>query len=186
MITLTEQAHKHILLAMEDEERKDLAVRVAIIGRGGGGFQYSMDLVGEEEREADDLLVEQGDLKIYIDSDSAPNLEGATIDFVRRLEESGFKFDNPNSPWDDPVAAEVARVIDSEINPNIAAHGGFVTLLNVEDGTAFIAMGGGCQGCGMASVTLSQMVEGMIRDAVPQITEVRDRTDHAAGTNPYY
>jgi len=171
---------------MEDEDDKQLALRIEVTGRGAGGFQYQMDLIGTDERRDDDVTIESEDFDIYVAHDSAPKLDGATIDFVQKLQEAGFKFDNPNSPWSDPLAAEVAQVIDSTINPQIASHGGFVTLLDVKDQVAFITMGGGCQGCGMADVTLKQGIEGMILEAVPQITAVRDATDHTAGDNPYF
>ena len=138
------------------------------------------------EKVEGDLVIDDGRFEIFVDGDSAPNLEGASIDFVRKLSESGFKFDNPNSPWENPTAAEVQQVIDTQINPQIAAHGGFVTLLDVKDDVAYITMGGGCQGCGMVDVTLKQGVEVAIVDAVPEITAVRDVTDHAAGVNPYF
>jgi Fe/S biogenesis protein NfuA len=80
----------------------------------------------------------------------------------------------------------VQRVIENRINPQIASHGGFVTLLDVKDDTAYVSMGGGCQGCGMADVTLKQGIETMILESVPQIRRVLDTTDHAAGTNPFY
>ena len=73
-----------------------------------------------------------------------------------------------------------------QINPQIAAHGGFAELVAVDGSIAYLRMGGGCQGCGMAAVTLSQGIEVAILDTVPEITEVVDVTDHAGGTNPYY
>jgi Fe/S biogenesis protein NfuA len=186
MITVTELAKKNVLIAMEDEERKDLALRVAIVGRQGGSFQYKMDLVGQDEREETDTVVDAGEFDVYVDAQSAPSLQGVTVDFVQRLSEAGFKFENPNSPWSDPRAAEVADVIERQINPAIASHGGFVTLIDVRGDTAYISMGGGCQGCGMADVTLKQGIETMILEAVPAITAVRDTTDHAAGESPFY
>ena len=72
------------------------------------------------------------------------------------------------------------------MNPAVASHGGHVELMGVEDGKAVIVFGGGCQGCGMADVTLKQGVETMIKDNVPSITEVIDATDHEAGENPFY
>lgn len=186
MITLTDLAKKHVLMAMEDEATEGLALRIGILGRGPGGFQYQMDLIEPHERRDDDLVIDAGELEVVVDPESAPKLEGATVDFVQRLQESGFKFDNPNSPWSDPTAAEVQQVIETQINPQIASHGGFVTLLEVKDETAYISMGGGCQGCGMADVTLKQGVETMILESVPQIKKVLDTTDHAAGENPYY
>jgi len=89
-----------------------------------------------------------------------------------------------------PPAAElrsrVEEVLENEINPSVASHGGVVQLLDVRDNNLFIQMGGGCQGCGMASVTLKHGVESAIRQAIPEIGAILDVTDHAAGRNPYY
>ena len=126
------------------------------------------------------------EIKIYVERGSAEKLEGTTIDFVTRLQESGFKFDNPNSIWSDPRAKAVQEVIDRQINPGIAAHGGNVQLLDVKNDIAYIAFGGGCQGCGMVDVTLKQGVAVTIKEAVPDLKDVLDTTDHAAGENPYY
>ena len=78
------------------------------------------------------------------------------------------------------------RVLDQDINPAVASHGGFVVLHEVKDGTAYIELQGGCQGCGMAAVTLRQGIELRIKEMVPDIREVTDVTDHAVGANPYY
>jgi len=80
----------------------------------------------------------------------------------------------------------VQKVLDSEINPAVRTHGGLVTLLEVTDGAAYIEMGGGCQGCGMRDVTLRQGIESAFKRSVPEITQIIDTTDHAAGKNPYY
>lgn len=186
MLTLTEEARKQILLAMADQPEESLALRVAIAGRGPAGFRYDLDLVPAASRAESDVVLELDDFEVFIPQESVAKLEGATIDFVHRLGESGFKFDNPNALWDDPAAQAVQRVIDEQINPAIAGHGGFVSLLDFKDGRAYIALGGGCQGCGMADVTLRQGIEVMIREAVPEVVEILDTTDHAAGTNPYY
>jgi len=186
MLTITELAQNQVAEAMKSEERDDLALRIAITGRSGSGFRYQMDLVGLDETREGDAVIELDAFRVYVDSESAPDLEGAAVDFVSRLSESGFKFDNPNSAWGDSVAADVQRVLDDQINPQIAAHGGVVTLIEVRDETAYVTMGGGCHGCGMADYTLRQGVEQAIIEAVPSIRRVLDQTDHAAGTNPYY
>jgi len=98
----------------------------------------------------------------------------------------GFAFDNPNPMWVDELSKKVAEIINSEVNPAVASHGGVVELVGVDENKAIIAFGGGCQGCGMADVTLKQGVEVMIKEKVPEIIEVIDSTDHAAGTNPFY
>ena len=87
---------------------------------------------------------------------------------------------------DDEVKKTVQELLESQINPSVASHGGFVELLDVKDNRVFLKLGGGCQGCGMANVTLRQGIEGVLRDKLPQIDEILDSTDHAAGTNPYY
>ncbi|HMC05578.1 MAG TPA: NifU family protein, partial [Actinomycetota bacterium] len=84
------------------------------------------------------------------------------------------------------VAQRVLQVLDSQINPSIASHGGHAELVAVEEDTAYLRLSGGCQGCGMASVTLSQGIEVVIKESVPEITKVVDVTDHASGANPYF
>jgi NFU1 iron-sulfur cluster scaffold homolog, mitochondrial len=84
------------------------------------------------------------------------------------------------------VRHRVQQVLDEMINPGVAAHGGFVELLDVQDDSIFIRMGGGCQGCGAADMTLKMGIERLIRENVPQVREILDTTDHASGRNPYY
>ena len=84
------------------------------------------------------------------------------------------------------LAAKVQELIDSTINPAVAGHGGFVQLMEVKDNRVYIQMGGGCQGCGAADVTLKAGIERLIKEELPEIEEVLDSTDHASGTNPYY
>jgi NFU1 iron-sulfur cluster scaffold homolog, mitochondrial len=84
------------------------------------------------------------------------------------------------------MRTKVQQVLDDMINPGVAAHGGFVELLDVQDDNVYIRMGGGCQGCGAADVTLKMGIERLIRDNVPQVREILDTTDHGSGQNPYY
>lgn len=186
MLTITDLAKKKILALLEAQGRSGSGLRVAITGRGPGGFQYDLRFVEPTEQVPGDIVEDAGGLQVFIDGDSAPKLSGATLDFVEGVYQSGFKIDNPNALWTDPKARAVQEVIDTKINPGVASHGGYVTLLDVKDDIAYVALGGGCQGCGMASVTLKQGIEVLIREAVPEIKQVMDTTDHAGGTNPYY
>ncbi|HZX61183.1 MAG: iron-sulfur cluster assembly accessory protein [candidate division NC10 bacterium] len=186
MVTITEAARKKILGLLEAEEQKNLALRMAVRGRGPGGFRYEMQFVGQDERGTEDTVVDVGDFQVLVDPESAPNLKGATVDFVDGAYESGFKIENPNPLWTDPKAQAVQDIIDKQVNPGVAMHGGNVSLLDVKDDIAYIQLGGGCQGCGMVDVTLRQGIEVLIKEAVPAIRQVVDTTDHAAGGNPYY
>jgi len=89
-------------------------------------------------------------------------------------------------PSPDSIRTQVQEAIDTKINPAVAAHGGVVSLLDVQGNNIFLEFGGGCQGCGMVSVTLKYGVEKLLRDTIPEIGQILDTTDHAAGTNPYY
>lgn len=84
------------------------------------------------------------------------------------------------------LRAKVQELIDTMINPAVAGHGGFVELIDVQDNRVYLAMGGGCQGCGAADVTLKSGIERLLREELPEIEEILDTTDHASGENPYY
>ena len=103
-----------------------------------------------------------------------------------RLQAHGVATETPDLDLDDPETAAVFQAIDERINPAVAGHGGHIALIDVRDHTAYIRLEGGCQGCGLADVTLKQGVETTIREAVPSIVAVLDTTDHAGGENPYY
>ncbi len=183
---MTPAAQAKILELLKAQGRAGLHLRAAIAGRGPGGFQYKLGFVDDEERASDDLVIDGGGFKLLVDRQSAPNLEGATVDFVEGPQGSGFKVDNPNPLWRDELALAVQGVLDQDINPAVASHGGWVALLEVKDGVAYIQLGGGCQGCGMVDVTLKQGIEVRIKEAVPAIREIIDSTDHAGGKNPYF
>ena len=84
------------------------------------------------------------------------------------------------------LKTKIQEMIDYQINPAVAGHGGFIELLDFKDGVVYLRMGGGCQGCGMANVTLKQGIERMIREEIPEVLQIVDTTDHAGGNNPYY
>jgi Fe/S biogenesis protein NfuA len=84
------------------------------------------------------------------------------------------------------LRGKVQELIDTMINPAIAGHGGYVDLIDVQDNRVYLQMGGGCQGCGAADITLKSGIERLIKDELPEVVEVLDTTDHASGANPYY
>lgn len=84
------------------------------------------------------------------------------------------------------LKTKVQELIENMINPAVAGHGGWVELIDVQDKRVYLQMGGGCQGCGAADVTLKSGIERLLREELPEIEEVLDTTDHASGSNPYY
>jgi Fe/S biogenesis protein NfuA len=197
LLTLTDAARERILEVRAGEPEPDgLALWLEINGVQGNAFTYDMYFRKLDEAGEQDIVQHGDDLSVVVPEEHADNIRGSTLD----LSGGGLVLQNPNTPplpsavaaaapdldMDDPVVAKIVELLDQQINPQIAAHGGFAELVAVEAPIAYLRMGGGCQGCGMASVTLSQGIEVMLVDAVPEITEVVDVTDHASGTNPYY
>jgi Fe/S biogenesis protein NfuA len=185
-VVLTEAATTKINAIIEQEEHDDIAgLRISITGRNATAFEYGLGL--ETDIRPDDVVVEVDGFNVLIDPKSFENLAGSTLDYVEDLNASGFRVDNPNQPaWEDSKAQEIQELIDTQINPSVASHGGYIQLLEVQNDTIYVHMGGGCQGCGMAQATLKQGIESTIKDNFPEIQHVVDTTDHAAGTNPYY
>lgn len=188
-----------------DEEGGDtLALWVEVSGAAGAEWAYDLYFDVASEASADDVVVADDDLTIVIPWDSVEKLQGATLDMSRDLLNPGLEIRNPNKPpqparpaspdigeaapldLSGPVEQRIQQVLEQQINPSIASHGGEAALVAVEDDTAYLRLGGGCVGCGMATVTLSQGIEVAIKEAVPEIRHVVDVTDHASGTNPYY
>ena len=187
MLTITDLAKEKLAdFAAQADGDDILVLQVAIVGRGANGFQYDLQLVSQKDTADDDVVCEIDDVIVSIAAKSAVHMDGATLDFKESLMGGGFHFDNPNPMWADPIEQAVAEVIESKVNPAVASHGGTVSLVGIDEGQAVISFGGGCQGCGMADVTLKQGIEVMIMDEVAGITGVVDVTDHAAGTNPFY
>ncbi len=185
-INVTDTARQKFVEFLEAEAEDGLAIRLCVAGRGPRGLNYQLDVVNEADEAGRHVVVDQGAFRMLVDPASAEQLDGVEIDFLQRGLESGFHFENPNSQWQSPTAQAVQAVIDNQINPGIAGHGGFVSLLDVKGSTAYVSLGGGCHGCGMADVTLKQGIEVAIKSAVSEIEEVLDTTDHASGKNPYY
>jgi Fe/S biogenesis protein NfuA len=195
LLTITDAARKRIFEVRAGEPDPDaLALWLEVSGVQNAAYTYDMYLQRLDEAGPDDSVQRHDDVSLVIPQASVDKVRGATLD----LSGAGMVLQNPNSPspavgvgrppadLSGDVAQRVLQVLDEQINPAIAAHGGRAELVTVEDGTAYLRLGGGCQGCGMATVTLSQGIEVAILDAVPEVTQVVDVTDHASGTNPYF
>lgn len=192
MIEFTDEARRRILNFMQEDEAGELAVRVGVRSPSPVAPEYEMALVEPRERTDEDRVYDARGFQVVVDPESDGLLEGTRVDWVESLHGSGFKFENPNlkplgsEPLEGPLAERVTQVLEEQVNPGIASHGGHVSLVDVRDSVVYLRMSGGCQGCGMASVTLSQGIERMIREAIPEIEGIEDVTNHAAGENPYY
>jgi len=185
LIQLTQIAKERVKSIIDSEDLEVEGLRISVTGRTAATFEYSLGL--EVESHPEDVVIDLGDLKVLVDSQSMDSLKGSTIDYIEDLNASGFRVDNPNQPtWDDSRAQKIQELIDTRINPSVASHGGNIQLLDVTEDSIYVHMGGGCQGCGQATATLKQGVQSMIQEEFPEIVNVIDTTDHAAGTNPYY
>ncbi|MCZ6571233.1 MAG: iron-sulfur cluster assembly accessory protein [Deltaproteobacteria bacterium] len=187
ILTLTEAATQRLKSARDADQATDIALRVRV-HEDGAAFRYEFELVPENTKGPGDAVVDAEGILIYIDEESVPRLRGATLDYTDDVTGGGLKFENPNKTRlsQDASGGRVQDLLDSRINPRVKDHGGPVTLIDVQEGRVFLELGGGCQGSGMVDVTLRQGIEVMLREEIPEITEVLDTTDHAAGDNPYY
>lgn len=191
MIHFTDTAKRHVVSYLE-QETEELAVRIEVLDSSPLAPRYDLALISDEERTSEDRTFDVDGFRVVVPPGSVDLLEGATVDWVESMAGSGFKVNSPNlrpigveAPTGD-LADRVRQVIDTQVNPSIAAHGGAVSLVDVRDTVVYLKMSGGCQGCGMAAVTLSQGIRRILGEAVPEITDIQDVTNHAAGANPYY
>lgn len=194
IITITETALAELKrLRDEDPDHDKLGLRVAIASNPGEDFRY--DLGFDEFLTAgftDEVRTHDG-LKVIIGADDVESLTGAVLDLT---ESQGLVIRNPNKPAapevpgltsGDELSAEIEAMISAEVNPALAAHGGFVTFVGHDgQGTAYLTMGGGCHGCSMSKMTMLDGVQTMLVEAIDGVEAVRDLTDHSTGENPYF
>ena len=193
-LTFTDKARDMVLSFMDQEEEGPQALRIAVDGSPFAP-NYELTLVEAASRRESDVEVNAGDFAVLVDESSVGRLEGASVDFVETIQESGFQItpdpDAVKAAMDDAAPAgeladRVRHVLDTEINPAVAAHGGAINLVDVQGTEVYIEMAGGCQGCAMSRMTLRQGVERMVSQAVPEVTAIHDVTDHMSGENPYF
>jgi len=193
MINFTDRARETVQSFLDQSEGEDLALRIGMSGSPASPT-FDLTLVGLAEQADDETMVDGGGFAVLVREADADTLDGATVDFVERVNESGFEVRPAKLPTaaagkrgipTGDIADRVRSVLESQVNPAIAAHGGMITLVDVEETDVFVEMSGGCQGCALSRMTLRQGVERMLREAVPELTAVHDVTDHASGDNPY-
>ena len=196
VLTVTDAARAVILEARAAEgDPESLALFVVVTGAENGAYVYEMWFEAPIDAGPRDVPHRYGDLTVVVGGDSVDKVRGATLD----AGEQGLVMVNPNTPLaapnvpavaegdvTSPVARAVIAVLEEQVNPQIAMHGGRADLVAVDEGVAYLRLSGGCQGCGLAAVTLGQGITVAIRQAVPEIVDVVDVTSHQEGRNPYF
>lgn len=203
VLNVTDAALAFVLELRSSEPRAEsLALWIEVAGVTANAYTYSIFFQALGDEGPDDWSSERGGLRLVVPADSIAKIHGSVLDVSDETGQVGLVLTNPNQPprpaaaspamagppvdLSGDVAQRVLQVLEQQINPSIAAHGGRADLVAVQDGVAYLRLSGGCAGCGMAAVTLSQGIEVALRDSVEEITRIVDVTDHAAGTNPYY
>jgi Fe/S biogenesis protein NfuA len=198
IIDITAAALTELLtLRATEEDAERLGLRLEIVSEPGEDFRYdlSLDVVTKAAFTDEVRTVRHGDesIKVIIPARDVDLLQDAVLDHT---ESQGLVIRNPNRPKppvveglvsDDALSAEIETLVSAEVNPALAAHGGFVTYVGHDgEGTVYMTMGGGCHGCSMSKMTMLDGVQTMLSEQIPAVERVRDLTDHTAGENPYY
>lgn len=192
MIDISERAQQHFLRLLTQQGIEGLSIRVRVTAPGTPAANCELEFCEPADLLGNEWTMDCTGFQLHVDHDSAPWMEGATMDFeptttggLLNVRAPRIKGDVPGA--DAGLVARVRYVLDADVNPKLAAHGGRCTLVAVEaDATVVLQFGGGCHGCGMVDVTLKQGVEKTLRERIPEITTVRDATDHSDGKKPYY
>ncbi len=182
----------------QEDDPGATALKVAITGSDMTEFQYALELLLIADAADDDLVYTQGphdELTVVVPADSAMRMTGATLDVPAASTPGGLVIRNPNTPnpldglnldLEGELPEQIQQVLDRAINPALASHGGYASLVGVDGTKAIVTMGGGCQGCAASAMTLRDGITRMLMEALPQLSEVIDATDHTAGENPFY
>ncbi|MDO8271483.1 MAG: Fe-S biogenesis protein NfuA [Gammaproteobacteria bacterium] len=192
MINITESAQEYLAELLRKQDCDGIAVRIFILDAGTPKAETCISFCRPgESQEADDVR-QYASFNAYLEQRSIPYLKDAVVDYAKDSMGGQLTIKAPNSRLpqigqDSSLEDRVNYVLYNEINPSLAAHGGAVTLEEIFDGTvAVLKFGGGCQGCGMVDLTLKEGVEKTLREKIPELTEVRDITDHTKRDNAYF
>ena len=189
MLTITDLAQSKIAELIGKSPNPVKGLRIGATSVSPLKVDYRMAFIAEGQESDDDTVIPYDGFDVYVDPDSGDNVQEATVDYVEGLMGSGFRIERPRTlpeGVDGTLLDRVQHVLDEKINPAVSGHGGRVSLIDLKEKTVYLQLEGGCQGCGMADVTLKQGIEVMIKESVPEIEEIYDVTDHANGKNPYY
>jgi Fe/S biogenesis protein NfuA len=194
VLTVTQDALDMILQLRDNEPGdEEFALSIEVTGFSGPQFSYELAFVPLSDKQEDWVEERHNGLAVIFPKIDTGKLDGATLE----LTEQGLAMNNPNSPapptmsapagdLSGPLVDRVQQVLNEQVNPAVAAHGGGAELVSVDGTIAYLRLFGGCQGCGLAQVTLKQGIERILLESIPELTQVVDVTDHASGENPYY
>ena len=185
-IDISRKAQDHIKKFLNASSEKIQGVSIIIETKTERKANYSIQFIELSDTPAENISIDFENIPVLVSKEVIPYLEGTEVDLNDKGELEAF---NPNMSITEisgSVEEQIQHVLDEEVNPMVASHGGVVSLLEVKEHNAYLEFGGGCQGCGMIDVTLKQGVEVMIKAQIPEIEAIYDVTDHAGGTNPYY
>lgn len=205
VVALTQQAQQVVRDAMAQEpDPERLALWLDVRGVEAGAFVYDLYFQALADAGDDDAVQHDGDVAVVVPAAAVDRLRGARLEWSEDGG-GGLVLVNPNSPTPEeaapgvppevlatglggPLASRVAVVLDEVVNPSIAGHGGRADLVAFDEdgGVAYLRLSGGCQGCAMSRMTLTQGIEVALHDEVPEVVRVVDVTDHGSGDNPYY
>jgi len=191
MITITESAQEYLKGLLEKQGDDVFGIRIFINSPGTPKAETCIAYCREEDMQANDMKTEYSAFSAWFDGRSIPFLEDALVDYSTDRMGGQLTIKAPNSKLpkvsdDSPLEDRINFLLHNEVNPSLAAHGGEVSLVEVTaEKIAVLKFGGGCQGCGMVDVTLKQGVEKTLMDQLPQLTAVRDVTDHTDKTNAF-
>ncbi len=197
IVAVTPRALERILeIRAGEDDGEALGLRIEVTGTHGVEYAYDLSFEELTAVDADDVVTTAGKLSLIVPAASVDLLVGSTLDLPSNPSQGGLVIRNPNRP--DPLAdagdleltgdlpEKINTLLEKRINPALASHGGFASLVGVDGSIAYITMGGGCQGCAMSAATLSAGIKASILEAIPEITDVIDATNHALGENPFY
>jgi Fe/S biogenesis protein NfuA len=191
MIELSEPALQHFRRLLQSQGGDAIGIRISAVHPGTPKADARLEFCESEDLQGDEWSLDCDGFALYVDSDSAPWLDGAQIDYASNATGGQLTIRAPKIKGAVPgagasLAERVQYLIDSEINPMLASHKGRVSLERVDDeGAVYLRFGGGCHGCGMVDVTLKNGIEKTMRERIPEVSAVRDATDHATGAAPY-
>ena len=205
ILTLTDEARNVVLDALANEGQNDgLALFIEVTGTRGAGYAYDLYFSDRVDAPEGAVMGVDGGVTIVVPASSVERLRGSRLEFASEGG-GGLVLVNPNIPTPEeinpgvpadilahgvegPLASAAVVILDEQINPSIASHGGRADLIAMDEVSriAYVKLSGGCQGCAMSRMTLTQGIETTLREAIPELMSVVDVTDHASGVNPFY